>query len=825
MLKKPKYVGLSLILGFFVLALISNMQLFMAAENIAHKQAPLIDATMEIKAEAALFYIGLSRLPPGASSTEEQHVWDHFSRAQWFAQAMLVGGTNAEGEFVAIEKEAVRAKVRTVLGELDELANLAGEAISLPEGERTAMIDGALSTALNQVIATADAIEDDVQYENARGVDRLHMFGIVMALLLVLAGAAAVIIQVRHERQNARIIKRLYEAGAKLTKPEDGGSFHGDVANLESFAEMMTAVIDQHAANVRELEQNRVETERALADSRQARDQAEQKAAEELALKSLLRLSLLDANLENYLLEVVKKLIYDVPWLQLEPRGGVFLTQDGEQVLQLAASHNLSPELLKLCGNVPFGHCLCGRAAEQRRTQFVNHVDEKHDIRFDNMTDHGHYSVPILHGDKLLGVIMLYVEAGHLGNQAEMSFLERVADITAMGISRRRILSDLEITKHQAETANKAKSEFLSSMSHELRTPLNAILGFGQLLEYNPSEPLTNSQHDSVNQIMKGGQHLLDLINDVLDLAKIEAGKIQLSIEVVTVREVLDEALPLTQTMADDRGISITVGDGFEQDHNVRVDHTRFKQCLLNLMSNAVKYNSEHGRVSVNAEDLPSGMVRISVSDTGPGIAEDRFAELFRPFSRLDAENSEIEGTGIGLTITKELVEKMGGHLGVESAVGEGSTFWMDLPKAEVKVQVVDDKDSETSHELPRVQGSVLYVEDNPANLILMERIVEHVEGLTMISAHNAELGIELAKSEKPDLIILDINLPGMNGFEALKELRTLDCTQDTPIIALSANAMPRDIEKGLEAGFSHYLTKPIKVDEFVDVIREVIET
>ena len=396
-------------------------------------------------------------------------------------------------------------------------------------------------------------------------------------------------------------------------------------------------------------------------------------------------------------------------------------------------------------------------------------------------------------------------------------------------ITRSKRAADALIkAKEEAETANRAKSDFLSSMSHELRTPMNAILGFGQMLELSPKEPLTETQKDYVGYILKGGQHLLELINDVLDLTKIEAGKVDLSIENVCPRDVLDECLALVHSMADERGIGIVVGEGFKAAAEIRAEQTRFKQSLLNLMSNAIKHNRERGKVTVDCHETPGGMLHVSVTDEGEGISEDMRRDLFEPFHRLGLETTKIEGTGIGLTITKQIIERMGGHIGVDTEIGKGSTFWIELPLAEGKPidEAVADRETvaDKAEPLPDVTGTVLYVEDNPASLDLMEVIVARIERLSMISAHNAELAIELAKSKTPDLIILDIDLPGMDGLEVLGKLQRLEETKDIPVIALSANATPKDIEKGVEAGFKRYLTKPIKVEEVVKSIKEGLE-
>jgi PAS domain S-box-containing protein len=380
---------------------------------------------------------------------------------------------------------------------------------------------------------------------------------------------------------------------------------------------------------------------------------------------------------------------------------------------------------------------------------------------------------------------------------------------------------ELECAKSAAEKANLAKSDFLSSMSHELRSPLNAILGFAQLLESTSPLP-TASQKENIAQILQAGWHLLKLINEVLDLAVVESGKMSLSPELVSLAEVISECQAMMEPQAKQRGISMTF-PRLDIPYYVYADRTRLKQVLINLLSNAIKYNRDQGMVEVKCTATSPERIRISVKDTGAGLPPGKLTQLFQPFNRLGQESRAEEGTGIGLVMSKRVVELMEGAIGVESTVGVGSVFWIELPLTTAPTLAVASAESTIAVHARVPTGArlrtLLYVEDSPANLTLVEQLIARRSDIRLLTAVNGTLGIELAQASRPEVILMDINLPGISGIEALKILREDPATAHIPIVALSANAMPRDIKNGMEAGFFDYLTKPIKINEFMDAL------
>jgi len=386
---------------------------------------------------------------------------------------------------------------------------------------------------------------------------------------------------------------------------------------------------------------------------------------------------------------------------------------------------------------------------------------------------------------------------------------------------RKQVELELNETMALAEKANLAKSDFLSSMSHELRTPLNAILGFAQLMETG-SPPPTPGQKRNLDQILKAGWYLLELINEILDLSLIESGQVTWSREPVSLAEVMLECRAMIEPQAQKRGIGMTF-PRFDIAHFVQADRTRVKQVLINLLFNAIKYNRPGGSVAVEYALSQPDSIRISVRDTGAGLSAEQLAQLFQPFNRLGKESGSEEGTGIGLVVSKRLVELMGGVIGADSSVGVGSVFWIELSLTPAPPHAMQETGGAALAPAQAAGGAprrtILYVEDNPANLELVEQLVARRRDLNLLSAADSSVGIEFARAYQPEVILMDINLPGISGIEAMKILHANPATAHIPIIALSANAIPRDIARALDAGFFSYLTKPIKVNEFMDAL------
>lgn len=388
---------------------------------------------------------------------------------------------------------------------------------------------------------------------------------------------------------------------------------------------------------------------------------------------------------------------------------------------------------------------------------------------------------------------------------------------------RKTMEAGLEQARHEAERANLAKSEFLSRMSHELRTPLNAVLGFAQLLEMDALSP---EQRESLGYILKAGRHLLDLINEVLDIARIEAGRMSISPESVPLGEVTREVLELTAPLATERAIKVRAEGLDEETHHVLADRQRLKQVLLNLLSNAVKYNKVGGEVVLTYQTL-HGRVRILITDTGPGIPPDKQQRLFIPFERLGTVQGGVEGTGLGLALSKRLTQAMGGSIGVESEVGVGSTFWVELPLAEPPAEELERTAEETRSTGTALATerhyAVLYIEDNLAHLELIERLLARRPGVRLLSAMQGRIGMNLAREHRPDVILLDMHLPDVPGFEILHRLQADLRTRLIPVVTMSSDPSPEQVERLLAAGAHACLAKPIDIVEFMKILDEVL--
>jgi len=403
------------------------------------------------------------------------------------------------------------------------------------------------------------------------------------------------------------------------------------------------------------------------------------------------------------------------------------------------------------------------------------------------------------------------------------AFVRDITDRKRVEEALRAANAAAERAREEAERANRAKSDFVSRMSHELRTPLNAILGFAQLLEIDDPSP---AHRESVEQVLRAGRHLLQLIDDVLDVAKIEQGRLALSIEPVHLGDVVRESVDLVLPLARSANIQVRMAEA-HFDRHVVADRRRLLQVLMNLLSNAVKYNREGGDVAVLCDPTPGGWARISVADTGPGIPAEMMDRVFRPFERLGAERTPVEGTGIGLSIAKRLVELMGGRIGVDTETGRGSTFWVELEPAEIPQQRQEPA-AERAPEAPAGTGgewTVLYVEDNLSNLRLVERILALRPSTRLIAAMQGSLALELARQHRPELILLDVHLPDIEGDEVLRRLRADPETRGIPVIVVSAEATVGKIERFLAAGARDYLTKPLDVKQFLAVVDEILRS
>ena len=422
-----------------------------------------------------------------------------------------------------------------------------------------------------------------------------------------------------------------------------------------------------------------------------------------------------------------------------------------------------------------------------------------------------------------------------VGGDGDRHCLIQISDVTA-ATRRERFLrrqtselshavDELRAARDIATRANVAKSEFLTDMSHELRSPLNAIIGFSQLLERDQAGALNAEQREFVTYIHKAGSHLLKIITDILDLSKIEAKRLTLEPEDIEADHFVLDAIKGVRGLSHDRAIAVRYVPGDHGGLSIRADRTRLAQIVMNLLSNAIKYNRARGSVTVGVEAPVPGWVRISVADTGPGIPPERQGELFQSFNRLGAEFGEIEGAGIGLALSRKLAELMGGAIGFRSLPGEGSSFWVDMPGVAAAVAIGGEAGDGEGAQLPTLPPfSILHIEDNPVDQRLVEALFRPMPTVRLFTARNGEEGLRLARDQRPDVVLMDIFLPGFNGFEVLARLRADERTREIPVVAISASALPAEMARGLAAGFHKWLTKPLDIGELLTMLAALVK-
>ena len=572
-------------------------------------------------------------------------------------------------------------------------------------------------------------------------------------------------------------------------------------------------------------------------------DITERKAAEQMlqedreqqaSLRELLELTTTPRPLEETLSLCLDRLLA-VSWLALLPKGGIFLMEDAGQFLKLTVSHDLSPEIQSLCASAPLGLCHCGQAATSKELQFADCVDVRHEITFPGMSDHGHYSVPLVSDQKVLGVLVLYLPPGFQCDAQKEQFIISVADILSGLISRKHTeqaliahqahleatvkarTAEMNDAKDAAEAATIAKSAFLANMSHEIRTPLNAVLGLARI---GMRENQGRKTGETCMRILESGQHLLGVINDILDFSKIEAGKLQVETQPFALCAIVDNVRSFVTTLAEEKGLALTFSTAPDLPEWVSGDALRVTQILTNLLSNAVKF-TQQGEITLRIA-REGDTLNFRVIDTGIGMTEEQLARLFRPFEQADSSTTrKFGGTGLGLAISQNLAHLMGGTLSVESRPGAGSSFTLQIPLPEAVAPPHPGHPVGTSPaDGPRLTGvRVLAADDVEINRIILEDLLTQ-EGAQVAFANDGQQVLERLETDGPDrydVVLMDVQMPVMDGYEATRHIATL--APDLPVIGLTAHALAEERDKCLAAGMVDHVTKPIDTDTLMTAI------
>ncbi|MBF0454311.1 MAG: response regulator [Magnetococcales bacterium] len=536
---------------------------------------------------------------------------------------------------------------------------------------------------------------------------------------------------------------------------------------------------------------------------------------------ALMRTSLEPLSLSEQL-GVALDLIFSVPWLSVQARGTLFLAEE-DGTLHLAVHRGMSETLLTTCKQVAPGFCLCGRAAATRKPVFSGTIDHRHEVTYEGMQPHGHYCYPILSNDRLLGVINLYLAEDHVRDPEEEDFLLSITNILAGLIERKQVEDALIKAKVEAENASLAKTSFLANVSHEIRTPLNAIVGFSRILLKHRSQ-ISPRFLQYLENIRVSGVSLTEIINNVLDLAKIEAGKVETEVEDVDIRLLVQSLYQISKDRAAEKGVRVHYDIDPDLPRKVQTDRTRLNQILINLVDNAIKFTGKGKEVTLRVL-LEGQEMLFQIEDQGVGIPPDRLQAVFQPFEQADSSTTRQHGgTGLGLAIVKSLVEILGGSVSALSEVDVGSIFTVRLPLHAVAGQekVVEETNWLSYTFRPGVK--ILLVEDNPMNQEMLMAVLEEA-GLTAKIAENGQVGVALALSWRPDLIFMDLHMPVMDGMDASRAIRQHPELLDLPIIGLSADAFVGLEGQAREAGISHFLTKPVDLDRLMPLMHQYLGT